>query len=113
MKRLEKFGYSNYSVDSSGKVYAHNLGKYLSEYDNGLGYMAVKLRKDGKRKQHYVHRLVALAYLDNPENLSDVNHKDGDKSNNSVSNLEWVNRSENLKHAFDNKLLSGFVSKFY
>lgn len=113
MKRLEIDGYGHYSVDRSGRVFAHHLGKYLSEYNNGLGYMAVKLRKCGKRRQHYVHRLVAITYLDNPDNLSDVNHKDGNKANNCVDNLEWATKSANLKHAFDNKLLSGFVSKYY
>lgn len=109
MKRLEIAGYGNYSVDRSGRVYAHHLNKYLSEYDNGLGYMAVKLRKDGKRKQFYVHRLVATTYLDNPYDLPDVNHKDGIKSNNAVDNLEWISKSENSKHAFENDLLSGFL----
>lgn len=113
MKRLEIEGYDHYSITQDGLVYAHNLGKYLSPYDNGLGYLAVKLRKNGKRKQYYLHRLVALTYLPNPNGLPDINHIDGDKSNNSVSNLEWVSRSENLKHAFDNKLLSGFVSNYY
>lgn len=113
MKRLEIVGYENYSVTRNGLVYAHHLGKYLKPYSNGLGYLAVKLRKNGKRKQYYVHRLVAITYLPNENNLPDVNHIDGNKLNNDVTNLEWVSKSENLKHAFDNKLLSGFVAKYY
>jgi hypothetical protein len=65
---------------------------------------AVELWKDNKRKRMMVHRLVAEAFLDNPEGKPQVNHKDGDPSNNNVSNLEWATNGENLKHAYDNDL---------
>ena len=55
---------------------------------------------DGKRKLCTVHRLVASAFIDNPDDLRDVNHKDGVKTNNSVENLEWVKHSDNIKHAY-------------
>ena len=55
-------------------------------------------------KQMHVHRLVALKHIPNPEGKSDVNHKDGNKRNNDPSNLEWVTRAENIKHAWDTGL---------
>ena len=69
-------------------------------------YKTVSYMENGKQKQIAVHRLVALAFLPNPENKPEVNHIDGDKSNNNVSNLEWVTRSENTQHAYDTKLIN-------
>lgn len=105
-------GFERYKVTRDGKVFACHLGKYLTPYNNGIGYMAVKLSDGVKRRQFYVHRLVAEAYLGATSGM-DVNHKDGDKSNNSVENLEIVTHQENMKHAFDNKLLKGFVEQHY
>lgn len=68
--------------------------------DDGCGYLRVKVHKGGVVKMAKVHRLVALAFLDNPENKAEVNHKDGNKKNNSVSNLEWATRLENMQHAW-------------
>lgn len=64
------------------------------------GYYKVNLSKQGKKKRFFVHRLVATAFIGNPEELPVVNHKDGNKKNNFVSNLEWTTRSENDLHAF-------------
>ena len=69
------------------------------------GYLQVGLRKNGKRKWHTLHRLVAIHFIDNPENKSQVNHIDGNKQNNRFSNLEWVSSKENLLHAHDNGLI--------
>jgi len=63
------------------------------------GYLQVGLRKNGTRKYLSVHRLVALHFIDNPENKTQVNHIDCNKQNNHVSNLEWVSSKENLLHA--------------
>lgn len=68
------------------------------------GYYQVSLCKNGKRTVHYVHRLVAQAYLDNPYNEKTVNHKDGNKANNTVSNLEFASYSDNNQHAYDTNL---------
>ena len=64
----------------------------------------VELWKDNKRKAVRVHRLVAQAFIPNPEGKPQINHKDGNPANNLVTNLEWATSSENNKHAYDNKL---------
>lgn len=66
----------------------------------GGGYVYCDLRIDGKRTTKLLHRVVAECFLPNPEGLSDVNHKDGNRSNNTVANLEWMSRSDNQKHAY-------------
>lgn len=76
--------------------------KYLKF--GGKRYNIVVLYKNKKAKTFTVHKLVALHFIDNPENKSCVNHKDGNKLNNNVHNLEWCSISENTKHAYDNGL---------
>ena len=71
-------------------------GKIVSQTDNGHGYLIVQLRKDGHRKNHYVHRVVAEAFCNNPEDKPDVNHKDYNIKNNLPENLEWVTTKENI-----------------
>lgn len=89
-----------YFIDKKGNVYSEKLKNYLSQHDNGKGYKLVSLKVDGARKwkKAYVHRLVALAFIPNPLGLPEINHKDEDKSNNVVSNLEWSSRIENVNH---------------
>ena len=75
--------------------------KVLQPYkcSNG-GYLSVPLSQNGKRFVESVHRLVAKAFIPNPKQLRDVNHKDGDKFNNKVDNLEWCSHSKNIEHAY-------------
>lgn len=74
--------------------------RVIKMHDNGSGYKAVSLSVDSKVKKEYVHRLVAMSFLPNTENKEEVNHIDGDRSNNNLVNLEWVTRSENHFHRY-------------
>lgn len=76
----------------------------LKPKDNGRGYLVLLLSVNGTHYQRYVHRLVAQTFIDNPLNYSEVNHKDGNKKNNEVNNLEWCSKSYNEKHAYANGL---------
>lgn len=88
-----------YWVTNTGKVF--NRCKQLKPYVNNSGYLCIKLTKGGCPKHHLVHRLVARAFV---QGSGEVNHVDSDKLNNSASNLEWVTRADNLRHARDTGL---------
>lgn len=98
--------FEHYKVSESGFVLNKN-GKTVKQRTHRLGYKVVILYSKPRtiKKNFYVHRLVALTYLPIVNSKNEVNHKDGIKSNNHVSNLEWVNRSENIKHAIKNNLI--------
>ena len=74
-------------------------GKVMKQYDMKRGYRQYDLRKNGKRHHAYVHRLIAIHFIANPENKPFVNHIDGNKLNNNIENLEWVTSKENMQHA--------------
>lgn len=97
-------GFPNYQVSSLGNVRKIQLNKLLNPIKKG-GYHLVYLRNDTVRKSCRVHRLVALTFLDNPENKPDVNHKDKNKLNNCLSNLEWNTRKENNIHSKANAII--------
>ena len=86
-----------YKISNYGRVKSFCKGdeQYKVQHDNGRGYMTVQLYKNGKMKNEYVHRLVALAFIPNPNGLPQVNHKDEDKQNNYVDNLEWCDATYN------------------
>ena len=87
-----------YAVTSCGKVWSHINEKFLSPRITKCGYYEVHLCNNGKSKQFRVHRLVAEAYIDNLENKPEVNHKDENKLNNCINNLEWVTTKENSNY---------------
>ena len=98
--------YSKYLISETGKIYSLFSNKVLTPtLEPNIGYYRVKMvSDDGEKKTFLVHRLVALAFIPNPDNKAEVNHIDGDRLNNDVSNLEWVTREENMKHAHSLKL---------
>lgn len=71
----------------------------MKPFDNGNGYLIVALKKDGTRKNMYVHRIVAEAFIKKGNSGEVVNHKDYDKTNNRVDNLEWVTQKDNVRHS--------------
>lgn len=86
-----------YMVSSQGRVFSVASNRLL-KITKGEGYTHVNLTKNKEVKNCYLHRIVAEAFLPNPGNLPEVNHKDGDKSNDCVDNLEWCTASENALH---------------
>lgn len=100
-KKIE--GYNNYSVSNFGRVRNDKRNHMMSPTlrSKNSPYFAVCLTdNDGKAKRKNVHRLVAEAFIPNPNCKPQINHKDGDKENNHYSNLEWVTSSENSIHAY-------------
>jgi len=80
--------------------------KIISSCVAQTGYKTVVLFKNSVRKIYLLHRLIAMAFIPNPENKPCINHKDGNKLNNSLDNLEWCTRAENNQHAFRNGLIN-------
>lgn len=103
--------YENYEISTHGRVMNTWRNKILAPNKNTWGYLGVSLYKNGIEKRFQIHRLVAQAFLENPLEKNEVNHIDGDKTNNCITNLEWVTRSENMKHAHQNNLMD--ISKAY
>ena len=92
-------GYENlYKINNYGEVLSLRSNKILKPNNNGIGYFISQLCKNGERKNYLIHILVAEHFLDNPNNLPEVNHKDEDKSNNFVNNLEWCKHKYNMNY---------------
>lgn len=89
-----------YAVTSCGKVWSYKSKKFLKTRKQRDGYYLVNLSKNGVSTTYQLHRLVAQTYLSNGENLPQINHKDGDKSNNCVNNLEYCSASYNQLHKY-------------
>ena len=89
--------YPLYSVSTEGRIRKNSDGKIMTPSKKPNGYMSINLfMRDGRRKKELVHRLVALTFLDNKDRLPEVNHIDGIRDNNRLTNLEWVTRAENI-----------------
>lgn len=102
-----------YEIDTEGNIYSlprngtSKHKKIIAQHKNRNGYNQCVLMKNNKAKTFLVHRLVAIAFIENPNNYPQINHKNGIKTDNNVENLEWCSISKNTKHAFDNNL-NGF-----
>lgn len=100
-KKIENF--ENYSISDFGRVRNDKTGKFLKPYQKENGYLQIQMGR--KTMPQYVHRLVAKAFIPNDEEKPQVNHKNGDKTNNTISNLEWVTASENsLSHGYKERI---------
>lgn len=97
-------GYENYHVSNMGCVMNIATGKILKQHDNGKGYLHVMLyNKEHEGKTIMVHRLVAISFIPNPQNLPQINHIDECKHNNCACNLEWVTSEDNINHGTHNE----------
>lgn len=107
MEIWKEFIENRYWISNKGSIKSKR--KILKQPLSNKGYPTITL----DRKRYQTHRLVAKLFIDNPENKPQVNHKDGDKTNNNVNNLEWVTNSENQKHAYQLGLQKKKIGKSY
>lgn len=108
MKEINEF--AGYFVTEDGKVFSSRSNQWLTIRYNSTGYQYVGL-VDGKQHNRYVHRLVAEAFIPNPDNLPCVNHKDENPTNNNVGNLEWCTYEYNNNYGEHNKKIAKAKSK--
>lgn len=96
-----------YSISNFGKIKSHHKRNkdclIAPRLDRG-GYLSVRLSKQGKTHTRFLHRLLAEAFIPNPKGYPYVNHRNGNKPQNDLRNLEWVTHAQNIQHAFDNGL---------
>ena len=104
-KPIQEFN-GEYEVSNLGRVrsmkqYGGQIGRIMPQTKQHHGYHAVMFWMNNKAYCRKVHRLVAEAFIPNPDNLKEVNHIDGNHDNNQVSNLEWITHQANVQHSFD------------
>jgi hypothetical protein len=90
---------NNYMVSNMGRVMSIRYGKRIMKAQNSKGYNRICLHKNKLQYYHSIHRLVAIEFIDNPMNLPNINHIDFNRSNNNISNLEWVTQKQNVIHS--------------
>jgi hypothetical protein len=97
MSETKQIDNSVYTISKTGVVYNTKYKRQLKGRIIKSGYCVTDIVIDGKKKSKYIHRLIAEAFLENPNNYPDVHHKDNNKSNNNICNLEWTTRSKNCR----------------
>lgn len=104
--------YPNYMVSNMGRVKSLRYGKekILKGVKDRYGYLIIRLYKDRKGKNYFIHRLVAQAFIPNPNNLPQVNHKDEDKTNNIVANIEYCDSRYNNNYGTHNERMAKALS---
>lgn len=100
-----------YAITPEGEVWSYRRKKFLTPVDDGHGYLRICLCKDNERKNYYIHRLVAEAYIPNPENLPQINHRDENKTNNCLQNLEWCDAKYNSNYGTRNEKVANSNKK--
>ena len=113
MNKIQIKDYENYYIYPDGTVYNEKTQQFLKGSIGENGYKYYRLSKDNKKKMYYAHRLVAEYFIPNPNNLEIVNHKDHNKLNNNVDNLEWVSYSENTKKWHDIKIKQNKITEYF
>ena len=103
--------YPNYQVSNLGRILNIISNKILKAHKNHQGYLQVRLYKNGKNKNCYIHRLVAEAFIPNPNHYKEINHKDENPSNSIVDNLEWCDRKYNINYGSHNERMASKKSK--
>jgi hypothetical protein len=88
-----------YQITTLERVWSIRRKKFMTYFKEKKGYMTVSLNKDGKQYYLRLHRLIAKAFIPNPENKPQINHLNGNKGDNRISNLEWCTARENIQHA--------------
>ena len=103
-----------YQISNKGHVKSLKWGKerILRAHDNGDGYLKVHLFKNTAFQSIYIHRLVAIAFIQNPDNKPQVNHKDENKKNNCVENLEWITCIDNCNYGTRNERVYRKISQY-
>jgi len=96
--------YYNYLIYENGNIYSNKSKRFIKPYKHKSGYLVMDIYINKKRKVKYIHRILAECFLENKDNKKCINHKDGNKENNNLSNLEWCTYQENSIHAFKNGL---------
>lgn len=100
--------FDRFEISNLGRIRNIETGRVLKQFVNRNGYRQVSVSLGGRnnKKIFKIHKAVAETFISNPDNKPIINHKDGDKTNNNVDNLEWTTYSENIKHAFDTGLVT-------